>query len=166
LCVGQVLCSIADQHPLSEPPTISVRLAEPPSDVGTGGGQIGEAAWLAAAAVEVADCVEVLSISPGNCNGTWDVFDDDALMPEAPARLDPPTPPIAAVPVAENDSLALPKAPNPVDNEKPDGRDCVATLSGSVPTPTVVDAVCAWAPVMPNAMIASQKSGRIARLLC
>jgi hypothetical protein len=58
------------QHPLSEPPTISVRLAEPPSEVGTGGGQIVLDEWLAAAAVEVAPCVEVLGVSPESCNGT------------------------------------------------------------------------------------------------
>ena len=58
------------QHPLSDAPTISVRLAEPPSEVGTDGGQIVLDEWLAAAAVEVAACVEVLGVSPDNCKGT------------------------------------------------------------------------------------------------
>jgi hypothetical protein len=49
---------------------MSVRLAEPPSEVGTEGGQIVLDAWLAAAAVEVAACVEVLGVSPDNCKGT------------------------------------------------------------------------------------------------
>lgn len=49
---------------------MSVRLAEPPSEVGTGGGQTGDVAWLEAAAVDVADCVEVLGASPGNCSGS------------------------------------------------------------------------------------------------
>ena len=56
------------QQPLSEPPTMSVRLTEPPSDVGTGGGQIGpDEERLEAAAVDAADCVEVLGASPGSC---------------------------------------------------------------------------------------------------
>jgi hypothetical protein len=58
------------QHPLSDPPTISVRLAEPPSEVGTAGGQIVLDEWLAAAAVEVAACDEVLGVSPDSCKGT------------------------------------------------------------------------------------------------
>jgi hypothetical protein len=45
-------------------------LAEPPSEVGTAGGQIVLDEWLAAAAVEVAACVEVLGVSPDNCKGT------------------------------------------------------------------------------------------------
>jgi hypothetical protein len=98
-------------------------LAEPPSEVGTDGGQTveEEAAWLAVAAVEVADWVEVFGVSPGSCNGTWDVFDEDALMLDAPARSD-----VAA------------DAPKPA--EEPEGNGCVGTLSGSEPVP-VVDAV-------------------------
>src|ERR1700730_9496496 len=101
---------------------MSVRLAEPPSDVGTGGGQIGEVAWLEVAAVEVADCVEVFGVSPGSCNGTWDVFDEDALLLDPPVRPDVPAPPAAAEPV--------PDAPN-----SPEGNGCVGTLSGSEPVP-------------------------------
>ena len=129
---------------------MSVRLAEPPSDVGTGGGQIGEVAWLEVAAVEVADCVEVFGVSPGSCNGTWDVFDDDALMLDAPVLPDVPTPPAAAA------AEPLPAAP-----DSPEGNGRVGTLSGSDPVP-VVDVVWAWAIVMPKAMIAIRKRIRIA----
>jgi hypothetical protein len=96
------------QHPLSEPPTISVRLAEPPSEVGTEGGQIVLDEWLAAAAVDDAACDEVLGLSPESCKGTCEVFDDDALKPEA-------LPPAALLPV------------------DPVGNDDVGTLSGSEP---------------------------------
>jgi hypothetical protein len=40
------------QHPLSEPPTISAGLAEPPSEVDTSGGQTVLDEWLAAAATK------------------------------------------------------------------------------------------------------------------
>jgi hypothetical protein len=45
-------------------------LAEPPSEVGAGGGQIVLDEWLADAAVEVTPWVEVLGVSPESCNGT------------------------------------------------------------------------------------------------
>jgi len=45
-------------------------LAEPPSEVGTAGGQIVLDEWLADAAVEVVACVEVLGVSPDSCKGT------------------------------------------------------------------------------------------------
>ena len=100
---------------------MSVRLAEPPSEVGTEGGQIVLDAWLAAAAVEVAACVEVLGVSPDSCKGTWEVFDGDALMPEAPL-------------------LAV--APLPVEDGDPVGEDDVGTLSGSELTP--VSPLAVW----------------------
>jgi hypothetical protein len=56
------------QHPPSDAPAISVRLAEPPSVAGTGGGQAGEGE-LGAAAVVLAACVDVSGISPGNNTG-------------------------------------------------------------------------------------------------
>ena len=95
---------------------MSVRLAEPPSEVGTEGGQIVLDAWLAAAAVEVAACVELLGVSPDSCKGTWEVFDGDALMPEALLAA-------ALLPV------------DPVETDDPVGRDDVGTLSGSELTP-------------------------------
>jgi len=50
---------------------MSVRFAEPPSEVGTGGGQrVLDEEWLAAPAVELAACDEVLGASPGSCKGT------------------------------------------------------------------------------------------------
>ena len=96
---------------------MSVRLAEPPSEVGTEGGQIVLDAWLAAAAVEVAACVELLGVSPDSCKGTWEVFDGDALLPEAPLLV------AALLPV------------DPVETDDPVGRDDVGTLSGSELTP-------------------------------
>jgi hypothetical protein len=61
--------TLQPQHPPSDaPPAISVTLAEPPSVEGTGGGQTDEAE-LAAAAVELAACVDVSGISPGNSRG-------------------------------------------------------------------------------------------------
>jgi hypothetical protein len=56
------------QHPPSDTPAISVRLAEPPSVAGTGSGQAGEGE-LGAVAVVLADCVDVSGISPGNNRG-------------------------------------------------------------------------------------------------
>jgi hypothetical protein len=56
------------QHPPIETPAISLRFADPPSDVGTGGGQMGEEGPRAAAVV-LAACVEVSGISPGNIRG-------------------------------------------------------------------------------------------------
>jgi hypothetical protein len=56
------------QHPLSDTPAISLRLAEPPSVEGTGGGQMGDGA-LGAVAVAFAAWVDVSGISPGNNKG-------------------------------------------------------------------------------------------------
>jgi hypothetical protein len=56
------------QHPLRDSFTIPLRFTEPPSEVGTGGGQIVEA-WLGAVAVVIADWFEVSGISPGNNEG-------------------------------------------------------------------------------------------------
>src|SRR3984957_6174357 len=102
---------------------MSVRLAEPPSEVGTEGGQIVLDEWLEAAAVEVAACDEVLGVSPDSCKGTWEVFDDEALKPDA--LLLPATP----LPVVWTDPLPLPTDADPVD------KDDVGTLSGSAPVP-------------------------------
>src|SRR5579871_2058208 len=67
------------QHPL-EPPAMLVRFAEPPSVVGIAGGQTGEDG-PAVAAVDAADCLDVAGISPGNCNGTCEAFDEGVLIP-------------------------------------------------------------------------------------
>jgi hypothetical protein len=56
------------QQPLGEKPSILVMLADPPSVVGIAGGQMVDGA-LGAAAVVLADCVEVSSRSPGNSSG-------------------------------------------------------------------------------------------------
>ena len=60
-------CSLR-QHPPNEAPAISLRFAEPPSDVGTGGGQMGERG-AGAVVVVFAACVDVSGISPGNSDG-------------------------------------------------------------------------------------------------
>ena len=57
------------QHPLRDPPTMLVRLAEPPSVVGIGGGQTTDAR-LGVVAVVIAAWEEVFGISPGNSEGT------------------------------------------------------------------------------------------------
>src|ERR1700678_1737049 len=62
------------QHPPSDAPAISVRLAEPPSVVGIGGGQT-DAAAPGAAAVVLGPWVEVSGISPGNSTGDCDDAD-------------------------------------------------------------------------------------------
>jgi hypothetical protein len=54
------------QHPLSDPPAIPLRFAEPPSVEGTAGGQIGEGVLVA---VVLAACVDLSGISPGNSKG-------------------------------------------------------------------------------------------------
>jgi hypothetical protein len=107
-------------------------LAEPPSDVGTGGGQRTEedAAGLAAAAVEVAACVEVPDLSPDSCSGTCELSEAevviaDVLPPAALLPVDPALDADPAVPPAEAD---------------PVGKACTGTLSGSEPV-AAVDAV-------------------------
>jgi hypothetical protein len=142
------------QHPLRDPPTISEMLAEPPSEVGTGGGQTveEEAAWLAAAAVEVAACVEVSALSPDNSNGTCDVLDDEALMLDV-------LPPAAALPVDPVPDADPPVPPAVTD---PDGKVCVGTLRGSEALLAPVDVVWARAVVVPKTEIAIRKRIRIA----
>jgi hypothetical protein len=55
---------------------------------------------------------------------------------------------------------------DPVEDDDPVGKDDAGTLSGSEPIRLPpVEVVCAWAVVMPKAMIAIRKSGRIAFLL-
>jgi hypothetical protein len=159
------------QHPLSEPPTISVRFTEPPSVVGTGGGQTVVDEWLDTAAVVVADCVDVPGVSPGNNNGAWGLVDADALIPAV-------LPPAVVV-----DPLPEPAEADPP--EDPVGKGDVGTLSGSAPTlpapvpplplavappsalvwPLVSSAVWASAVVMPRNMIAIRRMFRIVFLL-
>src|ERR1700761_5419852 len=68
------------QHPPGENPSISVKLAEPPSVDGTGGGQIVDGV-PGAAAVALAACVEVPRPSPDNCRGAWELATEEALIP-------------------------------------------------------------------------------------
>lgn len=74
---------LQSQHPPSDAPAISLRFAEPPSVAGTGGGQTGEAAPGAAAAV-LAAWVDVSGISPGNSKGVCEFPDAELVAPVAP----------------------------------------------------------------------------------
>jgi hypothetical protein len=100
-------------------------LAEPPSEVGTAGGQTMEEEedeeWLAAVAVEVAACVDVSDLSPDSSRGTWDVLDGDVVIPDV-------LPPAALLPVAPALDADPPVPPPGAD---PVGKLCVGTLSGS-----------------------------------
>jgi hypothetical protein len=102
------------QHPLGDTPAIKVRFAEPPSDEGTGGGQIGAGA-AGAVAVVTAAC-ELLEADPCAC----------------------PVSPLAAPDVVAN-PLEVPDGdPDDCDGaerDDPDGKDDVGTLSGSDPIP-------------------------------
>lgn len=128
---------------------ISVMFADPPSVDGIGGGQMVEGA-LGAAAVELADCVEVSSPSPGNFRGTWELG-DEALIPLVPP---PAEEPLTVVPPAVPDG-------DVPENVEADGSDDVRTLRGSdpivvLPPGVVWAAVWARPPVMPRMMIAAR----------
>lgn len=107
-----------------------VMFAEPPSVVGIAGGQMAEGA-LGAAAVVLADWVEVPSPSPGNSRGTCELREDGALIPLLPAAepdgvADPLVDPVVLV------------ADVPVENEKVEDSVEVGTPSGSVPVFDVI----------------------------
>lgn len=123
---------------------MSVRLAEPPSVVGTCGAQIDVEERLEVDAVETGACVDESDDSPDSSRGTWDVFDDDTLMPPVL----PPAAPPPAVPV-DPVAVAVPPAPpddpdDPLAND-PEDEDAVVTLRGSVPVSSVV---LAWLLVL------------------
>jgi hypothetical protein len=85
-------------------PAISLRLAEPPSVVGTGGGHIGEKE-PGAVAVELAAWVDVSGISPGNSKGAWEVVPE----PEPAAAPEPAAPALPFPdPVAVDDCCDVP----------------------------------------------------------
>jgi hypothetical protein len=107
-------------------PPISLRLAEPPSVVGTGGGHIGEKE-PGDAAVELAAWFDVSGISPGNSKGAWEVVPE----PE-PAAPPEPVAPVAAFPdpVVVDDSCDVPGcdvACDPADADDSDGVEDVGT---------------------------------------
>ncbi len=109
-----------------------VMFAEPPSVVGIAGGQMAEGA-LGAAAVVLADWVEVPSPSPGNSRGTCELREKGTLIPLLP------------LPAAEPDGVAEPLvdpvvlvADVPVENEKVEDSVEVGTPSGSVPVFDVI----------------------------
>jgi len=137
-----------DQHPPGEKPSISVMLAEPPSVEGIGGGQMLEGV-LDAAAVVLADCVEVSSPSPGNSRGIWELGDEEALIPLAPPPADVGDPLIvepAVGVVAEPLDMAGDVAD---EDDEVDGSDDVDTPRGSNPGTLLVvgasDRVVVWA---------------------
>lgn len=108
------------QHPPNDAPAISLRFTEPPSDVGTGGAQMGEDG-PGAAPVVLAACVELSGFSPGICKGVSGFVDGAALI--APGA--PPDDPFG---VAGPVSVGLP------DNDREvDGKEAVGRLSGSEP---------------------------------
>ncbi len=96
----------------------------PPSDEGTGGGQIGEGG-PGAAAVVLAACVELSGFSPGICKGVSGFVDGAALI--APGA---PLDDLLAGPVA----VGFPDE-SPGKDGKADGKEAAGTLSGSEPRP-------------------------------
>jgi hypothetical protein len=129
--------SCIHQHPPGERPPIAVMFVDPPSVVGMGGGQIVEGA-LGAAVVVAADCVDVLSPSPGSSRGACELR-DEALIP--------PVLPIAALELNGVDPAGA-----PAEIEELEGSVDVGTARGSVPVFVVV---CALAvATIPKKMIA------------
>jgi hypothetical protein len=96
------------QHPSIDTPAIKVRFAEPPSDEGTGGGQMGEGE---AGAVDVVTAL-------------CEAVEPDALIAPAPPLADP---------IVVADPPEVPD-PDPDEGDDTDGEDEVGTLSGSDPT--------------------------------
>lgn len=76
------------QHPLSDAPAISLRFTEPPSDEGTGGGQMGKGG-PGAVAVVLAPWLELSDFSPGICKGVSGLIDGAALIAPGEALVDP-----------------------------------------------------------------------------
>jgi hypothetical protein len=134
--------------------------ADPPSVVGIGGGQMVEGE-LGAAAVVLADCIDVSRPSPGNSRGVCELREEAALI-EAVLPLAGPdvvTDPLTAALVVV-DPLVVAEDDDVAEIVDVDGSDDVVTPRGSDPIaefPLVVwpsAAVCAWAAVTPTRMIA------------
>lgn len=104
-------------------PAIPVRFAEPPSVVGTGGGQVGDGA-LGEVAVLLAAWVDVSGISPGNNKGACEAPEEDPAENPEPelvlAELVAPVAPFADPVVVDGDV-----APNgdAVDGDETDGKE-------------------------------------------
>jgi hypothetical protein len=140
--------------------------ADPPSVVGIGGGQMVEGG-LGAAAVVLADCVEVSSPSPGSSRAACELREEGALievvLPLAGPDVvtDPLTLGLAVVadPVVVVVPLLVADGDVADDAEVDDGDD-VAAPRESDPTAVLAPvvwpsaAVWAWAAVMPSRMIA------------
>jgi hypothetical protein len=108
------------QHPPSNAPAISLKFTEPPSDEGTGGGQIGEGG-PGAAAVVLAAWLESSGFSPGICKAVSGFVDGAALI--APGALLAPFGVFRPVPVGLPDK-----------DRETNGKEAVGRLSGSEPT--------------------------------
>jgi hypothetical protein len=107
--------------------------ADPPSVEGIGGGQMVEEVLDAAAAVALADCVEVSSPSPGNSRGAWELGDEEALIPLV-------LPPAGGGDALVVEPLAVVVAEPPVaadEDDDVDGDD-VDTARGSDPAALLV----------------------------
>jgi hypothetical protein len=144
------------QHPPSDAaPAISVRLAEPPSVEGTGGGQTAEAE-PGAAAVVLAAWVDVSGISPGNSKGVCEFPEAEPVAPAVPLAAPAVFVEPADVPNCEADEGTNTDEENVVDTALP-------LLLG---WPLTCDAVCPccwpWAVVMPRTMTAMMKKSFIA----
>lgn len=115
-----------------------------------------------AAAVVLADCVEVSSPSPGNSRGAWELGDEEALLllvlPPAggadPLTVEPPVV-VVAEPFVVADDVA-------VEDDEMDGSDNVDTPRGSDPGSLLIVGtfdcvvVCACAIVEPRMMITTR----------
>ncbi len=128
--------------------------ADPPSVEGTGGGQIAPEEWPAVAAVEAAAWEEVSGVSPGNCKGTCEVLDGEALMLDALPSTDG-----VGLPVVWPLKVVLP-------NGEPVGKVAAGTLSGSAPTlvaePAPLRSAWAWASASPKTRAAANNIRHIA----
>ena len=108
-------------------------LADPPSVKGIGGGQMVEDVIDAAAAVVLADCVEVSSPSPGSSRGPWALDDEEALSPLVPPPAGAGDPPTVERPVAVIAEPLVVAGDVAGEDDEADGSDDAGTLRGSDP---------------------------------
>jgi hypothetical protein len=102
-------------------PAISLRLADPPSVVGTEGAHIGEKE-PGAVAVELAAWVDVSGISPGNSKGAW-----EAVPPPEPPLPPPPDAPALPLPAVDIEDSDDPPACDPLDPDDEDAEEDTGT---------------------------------------
>lgn len=143
------------QHPLSDAPAISLRFTEPPSDEGTGGGQMGKGG-PGAVAVVLAPWLELSDFSPGICKGVSGLIDGAALIAPGEALVDP-FGVSRPVPDGLPDEI-------PGKEDEANGKEAVGRLSGSEPAGPWLSAcvfgcktVCACAVATPRKIVAMTK---------